>query len=153
MYWTTNIERLWQYEQERNIVRNTVDNHSLKTLRSKMDCDLIFPLWWERKSFWGRFSWSWTTNCSSPPSKSLFMRVVEKNEPKVNSFNSNYFKLEMFLYERPSLQRAISLHMSTTNQPEWTLIICQKSFLGEKLKVNNLPIFDLTKYSFVVRSK
>ena len=72
---------------------------------------------------------------------------------KVNSFNSNYFKLEMFLYERPSLQRAISLHMSTTNQPEWTLIIWQKSFLGEKVKVNNLPIFDLTKYSFVVRSK
>ena len=41
-----------------------------------------------------------------------------------------------------------------TNQPEWTQFIWRKSifFLGEKVKVN-MPIFDLTKYSFVVRSR
>ena len=47
----------------------------------------------------------------------------KKNEPKVIRFNSNYFKLEMFLYdERPSLQRAISLHMSTT-KPTWVNLL------------------------------
>ena len=41
----------------------------------------------------------------------------EESAPNVIRINSNYFKLEMFLYEQYSLHRAISLH-STTNLSE-----------------------------------
>ena len=57
---------------------------------------------------------------NQPPKRDVtgVLGDYEESAPNVIRINSNYFKLEMFLYERPSLQRAISLHMSTTNQPE-----------------------------------
>lgn len=76
------------------------------------------------------------------------------NEPKVIRFNSNYFKLEMFLYERPSFREQYLYTWAQPNQPEWTLFIWISSLFFERWETKvNMPILDLAKYSFVVRSK
>ena len=121
---------------------------------------LHISFWWESESDKTNFE---RNNTYKSPKKTIVWWDHEnintsppkKNEPKVIRFNSNYFKLEMFLYdERPSLQRAISLHMSTT-KPTWVNLLYLNIFtflIDEKVKVK-MPILDLVKYSFVVRCK
>ena len=59
---------------------------------------------------------------NQPPKRDVtgVLGDYEESAPNVIRINSNYFKLEMFLYEQYSLHRAISLH-STTNlsEPCW----------------------------------
>ena len=56
---------------------------------------------------------------NQPPKRDVtgVLGDYEERAPNMIRINSNYFKLEMFLYEQYSLHRAISLH-STTNLSE-----------------------------------
>ena len=160
------IDGLWQCEQEQESVRDhpvwqhCEEEPTTTPVDLKKKEHLHISFWWESESDKTNFErnntykslkktivwWDHENINTSPP---------KKNEPKVIRFNSNYFKLEMFLYdERPSLQRAISLHMSTT-KPTWVNLLYLNIFtflIDEKVKVK-MPILDLVKYSFVVRCK